>query len=228
MVTTIPVFSSLFRGIGHAEGVALMNAMGASMRKIPAGSVVLREGTLKRNIGILLEGALEMYETDAEGHRSIVGLVAPQDSFAQVFAFAAVERHPATVAAVKDSEILVIPIANVLPTPGIPISAVHRRFIHNMLGDICETAWRLRARAFILSRRSTTDRLMTYLREKMRAEGSNDFVIPFDRQELADFLCVDRSALSSVIGRLARKGVLSYRKSHFVLHGEAGEIEGDG
>lgn len=224
MVDTIPLLSKLFCGIDREDGIALMNEMGASIRKIPAGGVVLREGSLKRNIGVLLDGCLEMYETDAEGQRSMVGYVYPQQSFAQVFAFAAVERHPATVAAVEDSKILVIPVESVLPLPGAPISAVRRRFIRNMLGDICETAWRLRSRTFILSRRSTTERLMTYLREKMHAEGSNDFKIPFDRQGLADFLCVDRSALSSVIGRLAKRGVLSYKKNHFILHGPSGKI----
>ena len=225
MVDTVPIFSRLFRGIDRADGVALMNEMGATVRRIPAGGVVLREGSPKRNIGILLDGCLEMYETDIDGHRSIVGLVHPPESFAQVFAFASVERHPATVAAVRDSRILVIPIDHVLPQPGSPVSTVRRRFIHNMLADICETAWRLRFRAFILSRRSTPDRLMAYLRAKMRAEGSNDFEIPFDRQGLADYLCVDRSALSTVLGRLARKGVLDYHKNHFVLHGPAGELE---
>lgn len=225
MVDTVPIFSRLFRGIDRADGIALMNEMGASVRKVPAGAIVLREGTPKRNIGVLLDGCLEMYETDLEGCRSMVGQVNPPESFAQVFAFAAVERHPATVAAVRDSRILVIPVASVLPRPGSSVSPVRLRFIQNMLAEVCETAWRLRYRAFILSRRSTTDRLMAYLRAKMRAEGANDFTIPFDRQGLADYLCVDRSALSSVIGRLARKGVLDYHKNHFVLHGPAGEFE---
>lgn len=224
MVDTVPVLSKLFSGISREDGIALMNEMGATIRKVREGEVVLREGSLKRNIGVLLDGELEMYETDIDGRRAVVGRVYPQQSFAQVFAFATVECHPATVAAVEDSKFLVIPIEKVLPKPGLSISPVHRRFVRNLLGDICETAWRLRARAFILSRRSTSERLMTYLRMKMRAEGSNDFRIPFDRQELADFLCVDRSALSTVIGRLAKKGILNYHKNHFVLLGTAGAI----
>lgn len=225
MVDTVPIFSRLFRGIERADGIALMNQMGATIRRIPAGSVVLREGSPKRNIGVLLDGCLEMYETDIDGHRSMVGLVYPPESFAQVFAFAAVERHPATVAAARDSRILVIPVDRILPEPGQSISPVRLRFLQNMLSDICETAWNLRFRAFILSRRSTKERLMAYLRAKMRAEGSNDFRIPFDRQGLADYLCVDRSALSTVLGNLDRQGILSYRKNHFILHGSAGKIE---
>ena len=61
---------------------------------------------------------------------------------------------------------------------------------------------------------------MTYLRMKRHSEGSQDFTIPFDRQGLADFLCVDRSALSSVFSKLAKKDVLSYRKNHIVLKGD--------
>ena len=218
MVDSIPVFSKLFRGIEREEGIALMNEIGATTRNVPAGGIVLCEGTPKRNLGVLLDGCLSMYETDSEGRRSMIGLVHPQESFALVFSFASVERHPATVVAAKDSKILVIPVGKILPMPGSPITDVRRRFVENVMSEICETAWRLRARAFILSQRSTTSRLTTYLRMKMRAEGSRDFTIPFDRQGLADFLCVDRSALSAVLGRLAKKGILSYRKNHIVLH----------
>ena len=218
MVDSIPVLSKLFRGIEREEGIALMNEIGASTRNVPAGSIVLHEGTPKRNLGILLDGCLSMRETDSEGRRSMIGFVHPQASFALVFSFASVERHPATVVAEKDSKILVIPVGKILPTPGSPITDVRRRFVENVMSEICETAWRLRARAFILSQRSTPSRLTTYLRMKMRAEGSRDFTIPFDRQGLADFLCVDRSALSAVFGRLAKKGILSYRKNNIVLH----------
>ena len=209
--------SPLFRGIAPDEGRALMERLGASVRCIPKGGVVLREGQLKRNVGILLDGTLEMFETDADGCRSMVGTVNPPGSFAQVFAFAAVERHPATVVARTEAQILVIPLAHILPRAGVELDAVHRRFVENLLADISETAWRLRSRAFILSRRSTAERLMTYLRQCGTTAGVAEFDIPFDRQGLADFLCVDRSALSTVIGRLAKKGVLAYRKNHFKL-----------
>lgn len=217
MVSTIPMFSRLFKGISRDDGVALMNRLGASTRKIPAGSFVLREGTLKRNIGVLLDGELEMFETDPDGRRTMVGVVKPQQSFAQVFAFAEVEQHPASVMASEDSLILVIPIAKILPQPGESIDAVWRAFIRNMMTDMANTAWTLRSRAFILSRHSTEERLMTFLREQMRAAGSASFKIPYDRQALADFLSVDRSALSSVISKLARRGVLKYHKNHFVI-----------
>lgn len=217
MVNTIPMFSRLFSGISRDDGVELMNRLGATTRKIPAGGFVFREGTLKRNIGVLLDGELEMFETDPDGRRTMVGVVKPQQSFAQIFAFAEVEQHPASVMAIEDSVILVIPIANILPKAGEGIDAVRRTFIHNMMIDMANTAWTLRSRAFILSRHTTEDRLMTFLREQMRAAGSSSFKIPYDRQGLADFLSVDRSALSSVISKLSKRGVLKYHKNHFVI-----------
>lgn len=217
MVNTIPMFSRLFKGISRDDGVALMNRLGASTRKISAGSFVFREGTLKRNIGVLLDGELEMFETDSDGRRTMVGVVKPQESFAQVFAFAEVEQHPASVMASEDSLILVIPIEKILPRVGESVDAVWRLFIHNLMSDMGNTAWTLRSRAFILSRHSTEERLMAYLRTQMRAAGSASFKIPFDRQGLADFLSVDRSALSSVISRLAKRGVLKYHKNCFVI-----------
>lgn len=217
MVNTIPMFSRLFSGISRDDGVELMNRLGATIRKIPAGCFVFREGTLKRNIGVLLDGELEMFETDPDGRRTMVGVVKPQQSFAQVFAFADVEQHPASVTASEDSVILVIPIEKILPKPGEGIDAVRRTFIRNMLTDMGNTAWTLRSRAFILSRHTTEERLMTYLREQMRAAASRSFNIPYDRQGLADFLSVDRSALSSVISKLAKRGVLKYHKNHFVI-----------
>ena len=219
MVDAAPLFSKLFRGIDREEGIALMNEMGAVTRNVSAGTVVVHEGVPKRNLGVLLDGSLSMYETDSEGRRSMIGVVQPQEPFALVFSFAAVERHPSTVVAVKDSMILVIPIARVLPPSGAPITDVRRRFVHNLMSEICETAWRLRARTYILAQRSITARLMTYLRMKLNAEGSRDFTIPIDRKGLADFLCVDRCALSSVLSKLAKKNVLRYRKNHIVLKG---------
>lgn len=219
MVDAVPLLSKLFRGIDREEGIALMNEMGALTRNVPAGTVVVHEGVPKRNLGVLLDGSLSMYETDSEGRRSMIRMVRPQEPFALLFSFASVERHPATVVAEKDSKVLIIPVAKVLPPAGAPITDVRRRFVHNLMSEICETAWRLRARAYILSQRSITARLMTYLRMKRHSEGAKEFTIPFDRQGLADFLCVDRSVLSSVLSKLARKNVLSYRKNHIVLKG---------
>lgn len=213
----IPIMSKLFRNIAPSDGSMLMARFGATIRNIPKGTPVLREGQLKRNIGILLSGQLEMFETDIDGHRAMVGFVNPPESFALVFAFADVKNHPCSVFATEDSKILVIPIEKIMPRPGEPLDSIHCRFLDNLMREIGNTAWTLRSRTFILSRRSTEEKLMTYLREQSHSAGSKDFRIPFNRQELADFLCVDRSALSALMSRLKDRGLFTYRKNRFQL-----------
>lgn len=224
MNAPIPIMSKLFSGITREDGALLMDRLGATVRRIPKGDLVFRAGIPKRNFGVLLDGRLEMFEIDSDGRRSIVGYVVPPETFALVFAFALVERHPASVMATEDSVILVVPVDRVLPKAGFDADPVHRRFLRNLMSEICEQAWTLRSRAFILSRRSTEERLLTYLRQRMNAENSTSFYIPYDRQELADFLCVDRSALSTVMGKMAKRGLIQYRKNHFTLLGKAAVI----
>lgn len=227
MNAPIPIMSKLFRGITREDGALLMDRLGATVRRIPKGDLVFRAGIPKRNFGILLDGRLEMFETDSDGRRSIVGHVVPPQTFALVFSFAQVERHPASVMATEDSVILVIPVDRVLPKAGFDVDPVYSRFIQNLMGEISEQAWTLRSRAYILSRRSTEERLLSYLRQRMNAESSTSFYIPFDRQGLADFLCVDRSALSTVMGKMAKRGLIQYRKNHFTLLGKAALLDAD-
>lgn len=227
MNAPIPIMSKLFSGITREDGALLMDRLGATVRRVPKGDLVFRAGIPKRNFGVLLDGRLEMFEIDSDGRRSIGGYVVPPQTFALVFSFAQVERHPASVMAAEDSVILVVPVDRVLPKVGFDADPVHRRFLQNLMGEICELAWTLRSRAFILSRRSTEERLLTYLRQRMNAENSTSFYIPYDRQELADFLCVDRSALSTVMGKMAKRGLIQYRKNHFTLLGKAAVISLD-
>ena len=71
-----------------------------------------------------------------------------------------------------------------------------------------------------LSRRTLREKVLSYLGEQAAKQGSREFDIPFDRQKLADYLAADRSALSAVLGKLLREGVLTFRKHHFILHTE--------
>lgn len=228
MIESIPILSPLFAGIAPEEGKRFLERLGATVRYIRRGDYVFHAGTIKRNFGVLLSGELEIFETDSDGRRLIVRTVQPAESFAQVFAFAKVERHPASVVALTDSTILVIPLAQLMPVAGREVDAVHSRFLQNFMTQLCEDAWTLRSRGYILSRRSTEERLISYLRQRMNAEGSPAFTIPFDRQGLADFLCVDRSALSSVMSKMAMRGLLGYHKNHFVLKGYISALPSNG
>lgn len=214
---SIPIASRLFSGIGREEGTALMDRFGSVVRKFKKGSLVIREGDPKTHIGILLDGQLEIFEMDDNGCRSVVSAIYPPNCFALTFAFSRIDRHPATVKAVTDSVAMMVPINRLVLHPDEQIDPVYCRFMNNLVSEVCEVAWLGRFRAYVLSRRSTSSRVMAYFRAKARTNGSASFSIPFDRNGLADYLCVDRSALSTVLGKLAREGKLQYRKNRFTL-----------
>ena len=95
--------------------------------------------------------------------------------------------------------------------------AFHTRLVRNIMRALAVKTLELNRKIDILSRRATADRLIAYLRTIAKGKGSREFDIPLDRQGLADYLCVERSALSEEISRLCRAGVISSRKSHFAL-----------
>lgn len=218
----IPMMSDLFRGMEPEESSDLMERLGASVRHALKGEVLFHEGHPKLGFGVLLDGRLEISESDVEGRRAMVCAVSPPDSFALTFAFTDIKRHPATVVAVEDSTYLHIPLARLtVPLSDAASDLLRMRFLDNVMRSIGNLAWSLRLRAYVLSRRTTEMRLRTYLRLQMRGAHRAEFTIPFDRQGLADYLCVDRSALSTVIGRLVRKGLITCRRNTFSLAKES-------
>jgi CRP-like cAMP-binding protein len=68
-----------------------------------------------------------------------------------------------------------------------------------------------------ITKRSTREKLLSYLSAEAKKQGSKSFLIPFDRQQLADYLCVERSAMSSELSKMRSEGLLEYQKSFFTL-----------
>lgn len=213
----IPITSRLFKGMTREEASQLLSGLGAEVKHYPRGAYVVHEGDPKVHFGVVLDGELTMYETDADGRRSLVGCLRPPNCVALTFAFAGLDRHPATVKAKVDSTLLRIPVARVQAMLGSSCDAIQRRFLGNLTAEICELAWDHRFRTYLLSRRSTRERVLTYLRRKMRDAGSHSFTIPVDRNGMADYLCVDRSALSVVLSRLKDEGIITYVKNRFTV-----------
>lgn len=211
----IPIGSRLFKGMTREEASQLLTDLGADVKNVPRGGFVFHEGDPKVHFAVLLDGELMMYETDPDGRRSLVGCLRPPNCVALIFAFADVDRHPATVKAKEDSTILRIPVARVRALCSSMMDSVQRRFMENLSVEICELAWHHRFHTYLLTRRTTRERVLAYLRRKSRDAGSLSFTIPLDRNGMADYLCVDRSALSVVLSRLADEGVIEYSKNRF-------------
>ena len=206
----------LFSGIGEEELSRMLSCLGARVVAFDKKETVFAEGTPAKQIGILLFGEVQVVQIDYYGNRSILMNVRAAEVFGEAFACAAVEALPVSVIASQPSEIMLLNCAHILHTCG-SACTFHQRLIHNLTRELATETLQFHQRADMTSKRTTREKLMAYLMFYARKTGESSFVIPFDRQELADYLEVDRSGLSTEIGKLRKEGVLACRRSRFTL-----------
>jgi CRP-like cAMP-binding protein len=214
--TTLPVMCKLFEGIPSEKINDLFAHLSARVLALKKGEMLFKSGTRIVDIAVVISGRLAVSSCDANGHRMIVELLEPMETIGISLAVANVQSVAISVEARQDSEVLLINADKVLNFIGRP-SEEHLRLLRNITKELARKAVLLGRKMRIISSRTTSDRLMRYLIEESVRRGSKEFDISFDRQALADYLCVDRSALSAEISKLIRKGVIESRKNHFRL-----------
>ena len=206
----------LFEGVSRQDMEAMLQCMQARIIDVPKGGTVFRADEPAEYVGILLSGGVRVFRDDFDGNRAIQATIQPGELFGETFACAGVARLPVSVEADQSSRVLLIRLKRIIETcPS--ACGFHNRVVLNLLKVLAAKNLLLNRKLEIVSRRTTREKLMAYLSFQARAAGSNHFAIPFDRQGLADYLGVDRSALSAEIGKLRREGVLESDRSAFTL-----------
>ena len=208
--------SQLFDGIGTDNLSALFSCPGARLVRLAKGEPLFRTGEKADRFGVVLSGALAVSTYDANGKRTLIKLIRAPESVAAAQALSGADAMSVDVEASEESEVLLLKAARIV-TPCENACAFHARIVRNIMHALAVKTLELNRKIDILSRRATSDRLMAYLRVISKGKGAREFDIPLDRQGLADYLCVERSALSDEISRLCKAGVISSRKSHFAL-----------
>ena len=208
--------SQLFDGIGTDNLSALFSCLGARRVRLAKGELLLRTGEKADHFGILLSGALSVSTYDLEGRRTIIKRIGPTEIVAAAQSLSGAEAMSVDVEADEDSDVLLLKAVRIV-TPCENACAFHARLVRNLMKMLALKTIELNRKIEILSHRSTQDRLMAYLRAVAQQKCTIDFDIPFDRQQLADYLCVERSALSAEISRLSKLGLITSRKNHFAI-----------
>ena len=208
--------SAIFDGIGTDNLSALLSCLGAKRRRLARGEALMLTGDKTDRIGILLSGALSVSAYDLEGHRTIIKRIGPTEIVAAAQSLSEAEIMSVDVEADEDSDVLLVKTDRIL-SPCENACAFHARLVRNLMRALAVKTIEQNRKIEILSHRSTQNRLMAYLRSVAQQKGTNAFDIPFDRQQLADFLCVERSALSAEISRLSKLGLITSRKNHFTM-----------
>lgn len=210
-LTPLLAQSPLFAGIDAADYPHVLARLSARARRRPAGAFLLLEGDAVREIGVVLSGAAQVLREDYLGRRSILTALAPGDLFAETFALAGVPAS-VSVEATADCEVLGLDYTRPL-AGGQPPDAT---LIRNLLALTAKKNLHLNERLSHLEKRTIRERLLSYLSAEARRRGRR-FSIPFDRQQLADYLSVDRSALSAELSKMKGEGLLDTHKSEFIL-----------
>ena len=206
----------LFFGIEDENLLRMLVCLGARVEYFDKKYTVFSEGASAKYIGVVLFGSVQMVQVDYYGNRSILTEFSASDVFAEEFACAETHSLPVSVIANEPGEIMLIDCAHILHTCH-NNCGFHQQLIFNLMKDLAVKAIAFHQRLEITSRRTTREKLLAYLNMESQKANGESFEIPFDRQELADFLMVDRSGLSSEIGKLKKEGVLDTEKNRFTL-----------
>lgn len=206
----------LFSGIKPDDLGAMLGCIGGRTQSYAKGEVIWREGDAATHVGMVLHGAVRLEREDYYGNRSIVARRGAAELFCESYSCAAIPALPVSVVADEDSTVLLMDCRRITVSCSNACS-FHSRIIFNLLRLVAEANLVYDQKIQITSRRSTREKLMTYLLSEAKLSGSAEFTIPYDRQELADYLEVERSGLSAEISKLRKEGVLESEKNRFRL-----------
>lgn len=216
----LPIFlkSPLFANIEQSNMEAVLSCLSAKVSSYEKNTFIHKADEKIRFIGLILSGSVNIIWEDYWGNRDIITKLYPGDLFAEAFAYAQIERPPVSVAAAERTEVLLMDSRRILKTCSSACS-FHAQLIQNMLQIIADKNMVLMQKMEHISKRSTREKLRSYLSAQAQRAGSSRFDIPFNRQELADYLSVDRSAMSAALCKMRDEGTLSFNRNHFELKG---------
>ena len=206
----------LFTDIHGSDIKSLLNCLPAKYKHYKKNSFIFTAGDKMDCVGIMLVGAVHILREDFWGKRKIVARIEPGGLFGVAFACAGVEKLPVSIMAVENSEVMFVNINRII-TPCPSVCSFHASLIKNLTLLLAENNIALIQKLEYVTQPSTRKKLLSYLSEQARLAGKSSFNIPFNREELADFLSVERSGLSAELSKMKDAGLLLYKKNHFEL-----------
>ncbi|MCR5539019.1 MAG: Crp/Fnr family transcriptional regulator [Lachnospiraceae bacterium] len=209
--------SMFFRGIDGEDLDAALSALRASVRTFDRGELILHAGDTTARMGLVLAGSVTVESNDVWGARSILSHAGPGEFFAETYAMLPDEVLLVDVSANEDCRILFLTMRALDEKGPEPWRA---RLIRNLLNISLQKNLILSNRSFHTAPHSARARIMSYLNTMALRQGSDSFEIPFDRQQMADYLNLERTALSKELGRMQREGLITFKKNRFALRGE--------
>ena len=214
----IPILkrTKLFAGVGDEDIGSMLSCLGARLCTYKKGEYVLRQGERLSDILVLAEGSLHIQKDDYWGNRSILGHIGVGEIFGEAYTASESGTLLNDVIAVESSAVFFFDVKRVITTCS-SACRFHSMVVQNLFFAISEKNRSLVQKLDYLSRRSTREKLISYLSEEAKKQNSAYITIPFNRQQVADYLSVDRSAMSNELCKMRDDGLLEFEKNRFKL-----------
>ena len=205
----------LFRGVTREDIAAMLICLRAEARAYDKGEYIRREGDPAGTIGVVLDGGVQIQQEDYYGTRTILRDAGPGQSFGEGYACAGVERLPVSVVCRVDSAVLFFRTERIFTVGN--ACEFHQILVENLLRIVAEKNVFMNNRLCSISHKTTREKLLAFLLDESRKNNADSFTIQMNRQELADYLGVERSAMSAELGRMRREGLIETDRNFFRL-----------
>ena len=208
--------SPFSQGMTEEEILSVLHCVNATVQHKQKDEYILRVGDRTESMGLVLRGSVLVLQEDLWGHRNIMHRIGPGEYFAEPFAATAGSVLNVSVVADEDSEIMMLNMERFLKT--CPHACAHHgRMVRNLVSVMARRVLDLNEKLTHMAKRSTREKLLSYLSAESIRQGKLAFTIPYDRQQLADYLSVERAAMSVELGKLQKEGLLKTNRNHFEL-----------
>lgn len=216
----------LFQGNTEEETERVLSCLKAREKRYRKDEIIFYAGDPTTSMGLVLSGSVFIEKVDIWGNRSILDRIEKGQIFAETYACIPNEKLMVDVAAAEDTDVLFLNAEKLLCVCSASCG-FHQRLIRNLLSISVQKNLNLSRRIFYTSSKSTRERLLAYLSYQAVQNRSREFDIPYNRQQLADYLNVDRSAMSAELGRMQKDGLIQTSRNHFCLLVSEEERAGD-
>ena len=206
----------LFRGMTQEEIQCMLTRLHGVKRQYRKGETILREGEATQLVGIVEAGMVVIETADVWGSNSILCGAGPGSIFAEVYACLPGEPLMISARAAEDCELTLVNIGSLF-ADGATHDELDTLLIRNLLTVCAEKNLGLSRRILHTSSKSIRGRLLSFFSQCVKQEGSMSFTIGFNRQQLADYLSVDRSAMSAELSKMQKDGLITYERNHFTV-----------
>ncbi len=208
-------FAFLFNGISDKELLLALKCLEGEIVSYDKGQTVIKEGSLSDRFGLLIEGLLQSTQYDLEGNRSIIQTIEPLQIFNENYCYVN-EKSPVNIETIESSKILFLKShisSKLLPA----VCSIKNILLNNLFIIQTHKNVELTKKLECMSKRTTREKLMAYLKLESLKQGTRKFDIRLDRQQLADYLGIERSAMSAELSKMVKEHLIKTNRSHFEI-----------